>query len=311
MKIEYKSQPLKQNWEQELPKYWFDNSPFKTHFMNAMSIMTPVSEYAVIHTIKETQKILKDPELKKQINHMIAQENWHSYSHKKYNEWLESIDLPAFELSSKWLINLTTAKKRAEKFIGESSWLPAIVSGEHNAACFMEYILERPALLQQMHPHFRQAWLWHCLEEIEHKGSSMDMWIDTKDYYNRKKWKLNTTFIIQSIRFHSNLVKFTLILLNRDRQLWKWRTVKDGLSFIFGRDGLFLNTVGPWFKFFKTDFHPWNHDTRYLIEQYQKIIDTTEITPDRLAQIEEEFQGCVANIEAVIAENNKTKVTVI
>jgi hypothetical protein len=310
MKIDYKSQPLKQNWDQELPKYWFDNSPLKTHFMNAISIMTPVSEYAVIHTLRETQKVLKDPELKKQITHMIAQENWHSYSHKKYNQWLESIDLPALELASKWLVNLTNAKKRADRFLGEASWLPAIVSGEHNAACFMEYMLDRPKLLQQMHPHFRQAWVWHSLEEIEHKGSSMDMWIDTKDLYNRKKWKLNLVFVYQSIRFHSNLIKFTLILLNRDKQLWKWRTLKDSISFFFGNDGLFLNTVGPWLSFFKANFHPWNHDTRYLFKQHQKISEIPNISPQRLEEIEKEFYGCVADTDAVIAKNN-TKITII
>jgi predicted metal-dependent hydrolase len=310
MKIEYTSQPLKQNWDQDLPKYWFDNSPFKTHFLNAMSLMIPVAEYAVIHTLRETQKVLKNLELKKQITHMLAQENWHSYSHRKYNQWLESIGLPAIEISSMWLINLTTAKKRADRILGEASWLPAVVAGEHNAACFMEYVLERPALLQQMHPHFRQAWLWHSLEEIEHKGSSMDMWNDTKDLYNRKKWKLNLVLVYQSIRFHSSLIKYTLILLNKDKQLWKWRTLKDSIGLFFGRNGLFLNTVGPWFKFFKTDFHPWNHDTSYLIQQYQKIIDISEITPERLQQIEKDFEGCVADIESVIAQNN-TKVKVV
>lgn len=310
MKIEYKSQPLKQNWDQELPRYWFDNSPFKTHFMNAISLMVPVSELAVIHTLKETRNILKDPKLKEQIKDMLAQESWHSYSHKKYNHWLESIDLPAFELSSKWLVSLTNAKKRADKLVGERFWVSVIVAGEHNAACFMEYMLDRPALLEQMHPHFRQAWVWHCLEEIEHKGTSMDMWNDTKDYYNRKKRHLNVGFLVQSFRFHSTVLKFTFTLLNRDKQLWKWRTLKDGMSFLFGLDGVFWKTIGPWARLFKKDFHPWQHDTSYLFTQYQKIFEVSDISPERLKELEEDFYGCVADMDAVIAQNN-TKVTVL
>ena len=310
MKIEYKSQPLKQNWDQELPKYWFDNSPLKTHFMNALSLMIPVSELVVIHTLKETKKHLQDPELKKQINDMLAQESWHTYSHKKYNHWLESIGLPSFEISSNWLVNLTKSKKRADELLGPAFWLPVIVAGEHTAACFMEYVLERPYLLEQMHPHFRQAWVWHSLEEIEHKGSSMDMWIDTKEKFNRKKWKLNITHIIQSIRFHSSVIKYTFTLLNRDNQLWKWRTLKDGMSFFFGSDGVFWKTLGPWFRLFKTDFHPWNHDTRYLFTQHQKIFEISEFSPERLKEIEEDFNGCVADIDSMIEQNN-TKVTVI
>ena len=305
MKVEYKSQPLKQNWDQELPKYWFDNSPFKTHFMNALSIMIPVSEYIVLHTLKETQPLLTDLELKAQVSHMIAQENWHSFSHKKYNIWLERMDLPAVELSSNWLVSIISGKKKADKMFGASFWLPVIVAGEHSAACFMEYFLERPALLQQMHPHFRQAWLWHFIEEIEHKGSSMEMWHDTKQIYNRKKWKLNLAHLVQGVRFHSTVLQYTFTLLNRDKQLWKWKTFKDGMSFIFGRDGLFFNTAGQWCRLFGKNFNPWDHDTRYLIAQYQKIIDVEAISPERLQEIEEEFKGCVADTEAIIAENNK------
>jgi predicted metal-dependent hydrolase len=310
MKIEYKSQPLKQNWDQELPKYWFDNSPLKTHFLNAFSLVVPAYEVALIHTIRETQKILKDPELKKQINEMIIQESWHAYAHKKYNQWLESIDLPSYEISSDSLVRITNTKKKADKLLGERYWMSLVVAGEHSAACFMEYMLERPKLLQQMHPHFRQAWVWHCLEEIEHKGTSMDMWNDTRDVYNRKKWQLNLAHTIFSIRFHAIILKYTFTLLNRDKQLWKWRTLKDGMSFFFGFDGVFTKTIGPWFRLFKTDFHPWDHDTRYLFNQHQKIFEISHVSPERLKEIQEDFQGCVADMDSIIAQNN-TKVTVI
>lgn len=308
MKIEYKSQPLKQDWNQEFPKYWFDGSPLKTHFMNAMSIIIPISEYTVIHTIKETQKLLKDPELKQQVSHMIAQENWHSYSHKKYNEWLESIDLPAVELSSRFLVRVQNTKKRVDSIWGDAAWLPGVVSGEHNIAVLIEYFLERPELFEQMHPHFRQSWVWHFIEELEHKGTSMDMWIDTQAVYNRKKWKLNLAHVIQGFRLNLTILHYMFILLNRDGQLWRWQTLRDGMSFFFGRDGLFFKTMGPWCKLFGKKFHPWDHDTRYLIAQYQKIIDTSDITLERQRQIEQEFQGCVADIEAVIAENNNIHV---
>ena len=256
----------------------------------------------------DLQKILKDPELKAQVTHMIAQENWHSYSHKKYNEWLESLGLPATELSLRFLDSLTRRKKRADKIFGESFWVPGVVAGEHTAACFIEYFLERPHLFEQMHPHFKQAWMWHFIEEIEHKGTSMDMWIDTKDVYDRKKWKLNLAHIVQSTTFNLAVLRYTIILLNRDNQLWKWRTFKDGMSFLFSRNGLFFNTVLPWFTLFKSDFHPWNHDTRYLIEKYEKIINTEELSPERQQQVEKEFEGCVADIESVIEQNNKIHV---
>ena len=308
MKFEYKSVPLKQNWDQELPKYWFDNSPLKTHFMNGVSLMIPVAENAVIHTIKETQKELTNPQLKLQIAEMIAQENWHSYSHRKYNEWLTKIGLPGPELASEYMHFFITSKKRLDRLFGKRLWLPGIVGGEHNAVCMMEYLLERPAMLATMHPHFRQAWVWHCIEEIEHKGSSMDMWLDTKVLQRRKKLLLNFTCIVAFVRINYFIMKNMFALLKHDNELWKWRTLKDGLSFFLGRDGIITKTFVPFFKCLVPNWNPWDHDTRYLIEQYNKVALSTPMSAEELAQIDVEFHGCIEDIENIIKEHNKIKI---
>ena len=304
MQIEYKSQPLKQNWDQELPKYWFDGSPLKTHYLNGFSLLIPVAEHTVIHTIKETQKDLSDPVLVEQINEMIAQENWHSFSHRKYNEWLARTGYPAPELAADFMANTLQLKKQIDKRFGERAWLPLIVSGEHNAAIIMEYFLERPAMLATMHPHFRQAWVWHFIEEIEHKGSSMDMWNDTKILKNRKRSNLNLIHSIAGIRLNYLIMKNMVILLKHDKQLWKWQTFKDAWHFFVGGDGLITKTFLPLVRFFKPNFHPWDHDTRYLIEQYRKIATDQQLTEEQTQQIDAEFQGCVADIENVIRANN-------
>lgn len=307
IKHEYVSQPLKQNWDQELPKYWFDNNPLKTHFMNSISILVPVGEYSVLHTLKEMQKVIKDPELKEQVTHMIAQENWHSFSHRKYNEWLDRTGYPSFWLSSKFMMQQLKLKKLIDRTVGEKAWLPGVVSGEHNITCFIEYILARPELVQQMHPHFRQAWVWHFLEELEHKGTSMDIWNDTRELYNRKPLFLKLGHIAQGVRFNLTVLRNMCILLNADKQLWKWKTFKDGASFFFGRDGVFFKTIGPWLKLFGRNFHPWDHDTSHLINQYSKLLNTEEITPEMTSRIDEEFNGCISEIDAVIKANNETE----
>lgn len=276
--------------------------------MNGFSLMIPVAENTVIHTLKVTQPQLKDPELKAQITEMIAQESWHSYSHRKYNEWLTKIGLPGPELASEFFHSLLTSKKKRDRQIGQAFWVPALVGGEHNAVCIMEYLLERPAMLATMHPHFRQAWVWHSIEEIEHKGTSMDMWYDTIDIYNRKKYKLKLASVGAMFRLNYFLIKNMFALLKHDNELWKWRTLKDGLSFFLGRDGMFTKTFIPFFKCIAPNWHPWDHDTRYLIEQYAKTAVATPLTAEELAKIDVEFHGCVADIENVIRENNKINI---
>lgn len=307
MQFEYKSQPLRQNWDKELPKYWFDNSPFKTHFFNAVSIIIPPAENVVVHAIKHSRNFLTDPVLKAQTAEMVAQENWHSFSHRQYNAWLTRIGLPAPELGAWFLNKLLKAKKRVDNTIGSKGWLLAVICGEHNAACMMEYFLERPRILAQMHPHFRQAWVWHFLEEIEHKGSAVDMWHDLKERDNYRRIGLHVGFIYYMIRFRTNHAQMVIKLLHADKQLWKWQTLKDAASFLWGRDGLHTKTFIPLLKFFKPNFHPWDHDTRYLLEQYSKITEDDHLSDSQVQQIDADFQGCIADIEAAIMANNIKK----
>jgi predicted metal-dependent hydrolase len=221
---------------------------------------------------------------------------------------LAKIGLPAAELSSEFLYSTLKAKKRFDRLFGPAVWLPVIVAGEHNAACIMEYLLERPALLAKMHPHFRQAWVWHCLEEIEHKGSSMDMWHDTKKLHNRTMFKLKVTCFGAAFKLNYFTMINMFALLKHDKQLWKWRTLKDGLSFFLGRDGLVTKTIVPFLKCLKPSWHPWDHDTRYLIDQYQKITLANSLSAEELAKIDIEFHTCIVDIEKAIKENNQVKV---
>ena len=63
----FKEQPLKQDWEQELPKYYFDNSPVKTHFLNALSITFPHGERFFIDSVKNYKDRIDDEEIKIEI----------------------------------------------------------------------------------------------------------------------------------------------------------------------------------------------------------------------------------------------------
>lgn len=307
-KINYTSQPLRQNWEQDLPRYWFDNSPLKTHFMNAMSILVPVLEYSVIHTLKDSKRFIDDPELQAQVNEMIAQENWHSYSHRQYNKWLDEQGLPAHRLASNFLQKQQKAKAAAEKMLGTRMYLSAVIAGEHTIAVFIDYIFRRPHLLEQMHPHFREAYVWHFLEELEHKGTAMDIWYSSKEKENRKKWRLNIAVFLQANRFYSLVLRNMFTLLRHDKQLWKWQTLKDGMSFFLGRDGLFFKTIIPWSAAFASDFHPWNHDNSRLLNQYSKLFTDKNLTEKQLKRIQVEFEKCISDIQVTIENNNKVTV---
>lgn len=273
-KFEFESVPIKQDWDQELPRYWFGGSPFKTHFMNAFGALIPSGERALLHVIKDFQPHVSDPKILEQSKTLVAQEHWHSHSHEKYNEWLTKIGLPATEIDTRNGANM----QRRLKFIPKKLWMAIITLAEHNAAVFFQFLLARKDLLEQMHPHFRQTWQWHGIEEIEHKGVALDMWYDMKDRLGFSELLLRTVglFLVSGI-FNGRVLRITCLLLIRDKQFWKWRTLRDGMSFLFGRRGMVYSTFLPWIAFMKPGYHPWDHDTRPLLAQFTKTLDTGTI----------------------------------
>ena len=59
----FQSHLLKQNWDKSLPRNWNDDSPFKTHFLNALSITLPECEKFFIETVRHHTKAIDDPVL--------------------------------------------------------------------------------------------------------------------------------------------------------------------------------------------------------------------------------------------------------
>jgi predicted metal-dependent hydrolase len=257
----FKEHQLRLDWAQELPKYYFDNSPFKTHLLNALSITFPHGEKFFIDSVKNYKDQITDPSQLEAVTVFVKQENWHRYVHQQYNTWLVNQGLPAEHLEELSLKKLEWTKAK----LGHRGWLCVTASMEHVTAIFAEHMLTHPELLDSMHPHFRQVWTWHAIEEIEHKSVAMDT-LNAIGGGSRRK-----AMILTTINFVWDIAKSTVILLKHDKQLYKWRTVQDAGSLLFStKNGLITKLIAPWFTFMKKDFHPTQHDNTMLLSQFSK-----------------------------------------
>jgi len=258
----FKEQPLKQDWTQDLPKYYFDNSPFKTHFLSGLSVIFPLGEKFFIDSVKNYQDKIIDADRKEELLTFIKQENWHSYAHQKYNLWVASHGLPA-----EYLEQLTFKKlERVKQKINKRGWLCISVGSEHITSIMAEHLLKHPELLDTMHPHFRQLWTWHAIEELEHKSVAINT-LNTAGGGN-----LRFVMILTTISFVSDIIRNTIILLHADKQLFKWKTLQDAISLLFNfKNGFVTKLVMPWFSFMKKDFHPDQIDHTPLMSKYSKI----------------------------------------
>jgi predicted metal-dependent hydrolase len=254
---------LKLDWDQELPLYWFDNSPFKTHFMNSLSTRFFHGEKFFIDTFNKFKNDITDPQLKEQVEQFILQESLHRGVHRQFDKWLESKGYPIKFLET--LSDTQIAKLQSNE--NKERMLLVTLCLEHLTLVFAEFYLNHPELLEQMHPHFRRLWTWHAIEEIEHKTVAHDL---LTSVHNKLELKRIYSVIVTLSTF-AKIIKGTVILLKQDKQLWKWTTLKDAWKFLFNlKNGVLIHTVNPYLKIMNKDFTPNDIDHTLLLSKYQK-----------------------------------------
>ena len=253
----FTSHPLRQDWTQPLPKYWCDNSPFKTHFLNAQSIAFPSAERFFISIVKQYRDSVTDPVLKAEVAEFVKQEIWHTYAHEQYNKWLDSQGVAATRLAN-------TSDRRFEwikKTFSPRSQLAITVACEHITALTGAHSLQHRSFLKSMDPHFENIWRWHSIEEVEHKSVTMDVY----QSINGKTISRQLALIFAIMFYVWSIGKTTVQLLHADKQLWKLQTAKDAWQLLFAPKGVIRETWIKVLHFLRRDFHPNDHDdTRVL-----------------------------------------------
>jgi len=261
----YTSAPLRQDWKtvKDLPKYYFGGSPFKTHFLHALSLAFPAGERFFIDSIKNYKDKITDPVLKEQVAVFIKQESWHTHAHQQYNNWVRDQRLPADEILAMSHARTEKLKKSQTKIV----WLETTAAIEHLTAIISAHHLHNEYRIKDVDPYFREMWEWHMIEEIEHKSVAMDV-LNTVGRIKDLKIR-RIIYFTATVGIFKNIFENTIYLLKADNQLWKWRTLKDMLVYFFGpRHGLLTHIFIPWLKGFKKDFHPNDIDDTCLLEKY-------------------------------------------
>ncbi|MCB1687477.1 MAG: metal-dependent hydrolase, partial [Halioglobus sp.] len=97
------------------PRYFFDNDPFKTHFMNALSILFPEGERFFIRSVLAYRDQISDPKLLKEIKDFCGQEAQHTLVHEAMNDLAARHGYPVAALEGLVRRDLRRFSKRGEK----------------------------------------------------------------------------------------------------------------------------------------------------------------------------------------------------
>jgi len=161
-------------YDDDIPKFWFNNDPALTHLWNVLSIAaTPLEGFFIRDLRKILSEGVDDPVLAEQIKGFIAQEANHSKTHDVYNNHLKEQGYPVREIQQHVLSLLQDLVKKTtnqERFA-------FVVAGEHFLGEMGNVLLKNEHMTSTMHPQVAALWKWHFFEEVEHKAVAFDAYV--------------------------------------------------------------------------------------------------------------------------------------
>lgn len=249
----------------DTPKIWLSD-PFKTHFMNALSILIPHSERTVNAIMRQNIKHISDARLKNEMMSLLKQEGAHAAMHQKSNSYLKRCGYTKIAFFEKLQKTSMSMIRRVSSNAFEMA-IPAAF--EHfTAAISRDFLMNQDEWVGQQTNEAIDFAVWHSLEEIEHQAVCYDAYKAL--YPNQWRLVFALLFFWVPLTVLSTYI-VQLYLLHKDRVIYQPKNWIPYFRFLSGNIGLFTNGI---FKYRKKEYQPWSSSDKAL---YNKILAQFEM----------------------------------
>ncbi len=240
---------------------WCGGNKAATAWFNALSLMFPEGERFFIQSVAAFKNKVTDPVLLADIKAFTTQEALHTREHIEYNEVIGTI-VDAVKLETDLKNHLAFVKKMLPK----RAHLAATCALEHFTAILAHESLSNPYYFHndKNDESFRRLWMWHALEETEHKAVSFDVmkaaFPGNKGYWMRCRVMLLTTLTFARFTSKHVIAMYKAQGMAKSPKAWL-----ELANFLFGNPGHIRKIVLPWLQYFKPGFHPNDIDDKQIV----------------------------------------------
>ncbi len=242
-----------------------------TQFFNALSLFFPVGERFFINAVRQHRDRIQSSELKAAVTAFIGQEALHGREHDSFNSMLHEQSASARRLEASVERFLSVLQK-----LSPPAWqLSVTIALEHFTATFADKLLRDRNMLDGSDPEFRAMWLWHAVEEVEHKGVAYDVWKQSMgDGWDEYAVRLAGQ-VITSVVFVLLVTVFSAVLLEDKlkgvRRFDRFQHYRKMLKFLYGEDGFLRGSRNLMLDYLRRDFHPWQHNNVEMLKRAAEI----------------------------------------
>lgn len=259
---------------------WLSSERLIERMLSTFSFLLPPGERFFIASVREHAHLISDPVLKEEVRRFIYQEAMHCRGHDAANSMLKR------HYRRGALLERLADREVAllGRLIGRSGRLAGTCATEHFTATAARTLLQYQNIIEPvMAPPFYSLWMWHAVEESEHKSVCFDVYrtcVGTGffSYFVRILIYLLTTGV-----FLMTLVVGMIMLGPPPRPLQPADGVpkpppprpesSSPLERRIRRLGPLLVLILPWrqyFAYFRPSFHPSDYDCTDDIERWKK-----------------------------------------
>jgi uncharacterized protein len=157
-----------------VPRRWFARSVIGTHLANGLNLLFPAGERFFVRSVRRYLDRIDDPQLREDIKGFSGQEGLHAYAHERY---FEALERQGFDIRGFLRFYESFAYGFVEKLAPGELCLAATAACEHFTATMASNALAREAdgTMVVQDPTMRALFLWHAVEEIEHRAVAFDV----------------------------------------------------------------------------------------------------------------------------------------
>ena len=231
-----------------------------------LSATFPLGEAEFVKSVKLFEDQVSDEKLKAEIANFAAQESHHALQHKKLNKYFDSQGYNTAQVERTMTEKLD---ERALKWSNKKR-LMRTVSAEHFTAVMAHHALSSSQAMESMPDSLRDLFVWHAIEEIEHKSVAFDVYQHcVGDMGALRRHYLHFAFI----EFPFQMMLITRYLLKEIGHKTSWKDRRGMWRYLFGKGGIYSSCKHLYLMFLKKGFHPWQHDDSALVEEWKSTLE--------------------------------------
>jgi hypothetical protein len=248
---------------EDLPKHFAaDEDLIGSHLTGALSAVFPDGEDFFVRSVRHYRDQITDQDLKRQVSGFIGQEAVHGREHRVFNDRLDALGYPTkkFEKLTKKGLELR------EKIAPPIANLAATAALEHFTATLAELVLTNEEIRRLFGADaVRDLFVWHALEESEHKAVAFDVYKAVGGSERLRVWTMN----FLRFGFVVGMAAQVIISLLSDRATYRRGNLRRSWR-NFRHSPIVDKRLWAQLKDYnRRDFHPDDSDTNELVERWR------------------------------------------